>query len=212
VIKLTCDNCEKPFEVDDDLAGGKTPCPFCDDVNRVPGGGAATPAGSSPGGAVSGGEGEREICIVRPAMFRARPWRYLFIVLLIAGGFVLAAMARWGERVPGWLMWPGLVIGVLALGWFGIWWLSTHFWIRLVVTNMRSVRHEGIVKRHTTEVLHDHIRSVDIRQTLLNRVLNVGDVDIDSAGQAGDRDIEISMRSIPRPYVVKKIIDQYRRM
>jgi len=212
VIKLTCDNCEKDFEVDDELAGGKAPCPFCDDVNRVPGGRSATAPGQDPRPAGPGDEREREICIVRPAMFRARPWRYLFIVLVMVGGGVLAVTARFREWEHQWLMWPALIVAFAALAWFGIWWLSTHFWIRLVVTSKRSIRHEGIVKRHTTEVLHDHIRSVDIRQTLLNRILNVGDVDIDSAGQAGDRDIEISMKCIPRPYDVKKIIDQYRRM
>ena len=43
-------------------------------------------------------------------------------------------------------------------------------------------------------------------------MLRIGDLDIDSAGQGGDSDIEIQMKDIPRPYEVKKIIDQYRQM
>lgn len=207
MIKIECDNCEKTFEVEDEKAGGKAPCPFCDDVNRVPEvkavAGGPLPESDAP---------EETICVVRPAMFRARPFLYSFLVLLVAGGIVLAGGARLSEAIRPWLMWPGLVLAAFALGWFGSWWIATHFWVKLTVTNKRSIRQEGIIKRHTTEVLHDHIRSVDIRQTLLHRVLRVGDLDIDSAGQAGDRDIEIEMNRIPRPYEVKKIIDQYRKM
>lgn len=38
MITFPCDQCEKPLEVDDDLAGRKVQCPFCRDVNIVPGG------------------------------------------------------------------------------------------------------------------------------------------------------------------------------
>ncbi len=209
MIKIECDNCERTFEVDDELAGGKTPCPHCDDVNRVP---ARTSRSRVDDEVDTDSDDEREICVVRPGMFRARPFLYLFILLLIAGGVVLAIWAKTSERNVDWLVWPGAIITAFSLGWFCMWWLTTHFWVKLIVTNKRSIRQEGIIKRHTTEVLHDHIRSVDIRQTLLQRMLAVGNLDIDSAGQAGDRDIEIQMNLIPRPYEVKKIIDQYRKM
>ena len=58
-------------------------------------------------------------------------------------------------------------------------------------------------------MLHDHVRSVDITQTFADRMLNVGYIGIDSAGQDG---IEIEINDIPRPYDVKAIIDRYRRM
>ncbi len=146
-------------------------------------------------------------------MFRARPFRYLFILILIFGGFTLAISSKVSEQVWPWTLWPALVISGMAILWFASWWLSTHFWVKLIVTNKRSIRQEGIIKRHTTEVLHDHIRSVDIRQTLLDRILKIGDLDIDSAGQGGESgDIEIQMTRIPRPYEVKKLIDQYRKM
>jgi hypothetical protein len=209
VIKIECDNCERTFEVDDEQAGGKAPCPHCDDVNRVPARASRSPVNDEVD---TDRDEEREICVVRPGMFRARPFRYLFILLLIGGGIALAIWSKMGERDQTWLAGTGLVLSAFSLGWFCMWWLTTHFWVKLVVTNKRSIRQEGIIKRHTTEVLHDHIRSVDIRQTLLQRMLAVGNLDIDSAGQAGDRDIEIEMNLIPRPYEVKKIIDQYRKM
>ena len=102
-----------------------------------------------------------------------------------------------------------LLIGIVGLIWWIGWWLATHWWIKLTVSNKRTIRQEGIIQRHTTEVLHDHVRSVDIQQTLLQRILNVGTVGIDSAGQD---DVEIIIGDIPDPYEVKKIIDTYRKM
>ena len=210
MIKLECDNCEKTFEVEDEHAGGKVPCPFCDDVNRVP---APPVQPAQPGSSQTPLQrDEQQVCIVRPGMFRARPFRYLLILILIFGGLALAISSKVSDRVWPWTLWPSLVISGFSVLWFASWWLSTHFWVKLIVTDKRSIRQEGIIKRHTTEVLHDHIRSVDIRQTLLDRILKIGDLDIDSAGQGGDSDIEIQMEKIPRPYEVKKLIDQYRKM
>lgn len=36
MIHITCDNCDKPLQVPDELAGTKYPCPDCGDINRVP--------------------------------------------------------------------------------------------------------------------------------------------------------------------------------
>ncbi|MHC4991244.1 MAG: PH domain-containing protein [Planctomycetota bacterium] len=206
MIEIICDACEQAFSVDDDQAGGKVPCPSCGDINRVPEGGPA--AAAAPKGATAG-EAEREIAIVRPAMFRAHPLRYALIVLLFAGGLVLCIGPFVTETMPPWLSWPGLALIVASLGWFCLWWVSTHWWVKLVISNKRTVRHEGIVRRHTTEVLHDHVRSVDIRQTFLQRIFSVGAIGIDSAGQ---EDIEIEIADIPKPYDVKRMIDQYRKM
>jgi membrane protein YdbS with pleckstrin-like domain len=204
VVQIVCDACEKTFEVDDAEAGGKMPCPHCGDINRIPERGRADAAELPTGDGT-----EQEVCVVRPGMFRAHPFRYLLIVLLIVGGLTLAILAKMEKGVWPWTMWPALVLAAAALVWFAGWWLSTHYWVKLVVSNKRTVRHEGIVRRHTTEVLHNHVRSVDIRQNFLQRILGVGALGIDSAGQDG---IEIEVRDIPRPYEIKKVIDQYRRM
>jgi hypothetical protein len=58
-------------------------------------------------------------------------------------------------------------------------------------------------------VLHNHVRSVDIQQNFLQRILNVGSVGVDSAGQD---EIEIIVHDLPTPFKVKEIIDRYRKM
>lgn len=212
---IQCDNCERQFDVPDDTTAAKAPCPYCGDINRVPMT-AAAPAGArsaqaaAPAATVAtGSEPEKTICIVRPAMFRAHPWKYSGLVLLILGGIALLVMSLMTVVALPWLIWPGLLMTIVGLIWFGSWWLSVHLWTKLIVSNKRTTRHEGIVKRHTTEVLHDHVRSVDIQQSLMERIFGVGTVGIDSAGQD---DVEIIMKDIPKPYEVKKVIDTYRKM
>lgn len=219
---IQCDKCEREFDVPKNFAETKIPCPFCGDINRVPERtGHSTAAAKSPtqasGGAVRSApvkskpkdDAERTICTVRPAMFRAHPWKYTALVLLILGGITLVVLSLASVVAWPWLIWPGLLIGVVGLVWFGAWWMVVHYWTKLIVSNKRTTRHEGIIKRHTTEVLHDHVRSVDIQQTLMERILGVGTVGIDSAGQDS---VEIVMKDIPKPYEIKKVIDTYRKM
>lgn len=142
-------------------------------------------------------------------MFRAHPFRYALVVLLFIAGVAGVVAPLVSENVWSWLLWPSLALLLGTAIWFTWWWITTHFWVRLVVTDKRTIRHIGIIKRHTTEVLHDHVRSVDIRQTFFERMLDVGTIGIDSAGQDG---IEIEVSDIPHPYEIKKIIDTYRRM
>ena len=209
MIEIICDNCEKPFRVEESNAGGKVPCPLCGDVNRVPA--AATPreaAVHAPDEPLPPEAGpETEICTVRPAMFRAHPFRGVVVFVLIAGGIAGAIMA--GRAETTWLVWAALAPVVFGLLWLLKWWVAAHMWVKMTISNKRTVRHEGIVTRRTSEVLHDHVRNVEIRQTFLQRVMGVGYIGISSAGQD---EIEIQVSDIPRPYKVKEIIDRYRDM
>jgi len=220
MITIECDNCDRSFDAPQDQAGGKMPCPYCGDMNRVPGQPPAKPTAKKSGApqqhssrsadvGQTTAPGEKELCVVRPAMFRAHPFRYSFIVLMFVGSLVGIMAALTTEQVGAWAIWPCLAL-ILGMGaWFTWWWLTTNFWARLVVSNKRTIKHIGVIKRHTTEVLHDHVRSVDIRQTFLERIFNVGSIGIDSAGQDG---IEIEIDDIPKPYEIKKLIDQFRKM
>ncbi len=156
---------------------------------------------------------ERDICVIRPAMFRAHPFKYLLILLILLGGLAMVVLsfiksAEDKTINPMW-MYPGLLVVLIALAWWIQWWVATTLWIKVAISNKRTVRHEGIIRRHSTEVLHDHVRSVDINQTFVQRIFDVGYIGIDSAGQDG---IEIEVRDIPSPYKVKEIIDRYRDM
>ncbi len=227
MITIQCDNCDKMFEVADSEAGGKAACPACGDVNRVPVPTATAPiaigtpvtvpttaAVTAPGPAAPraahGVSGEQEIAVIRPAMFRAHPFKYLLLLLVFGGG---VALAIWSFNIdPAWKWWALVGGGVLILVagvWWLKWWVAASRWIKLTITNKRTIRQEGIIRRHTTEVMHDHVRSVDIEQNFLQRIMNVGTVGIDSAGQD---EIEIRVDDLHTPFRVKEIIDRYRKM
>jgi hypothetical protein len=227
VIVLECDNCEQTFEVDPAEAGGKVPCPHCGDVNRVP---AQEPAASEPAPAkeparaAPAGEGpgtwegrplppdegpETEICMVHPAMVRAHPFRLALIVALLVGGGVLAIWAGGREDGWSWLKWPGFIAVIAGALWWIAWYLGAHLWVKLEISNKRTVRKEGIIRRHSSEVLHDHVRNVEIKQSFIQRMTNVGYLGISSSGQEG---IEIEVRDLPRPYELKSLIDAYRNL
>ena len=63
------------------------------------------------------------------------------------------------------------------------------------------------MSKFTNEILHSHVRNIQINQSIFQRLMHVGSIGISSSGQAG---IEIFIRGIPHPYDVKRIIDQYR--
>jgi len=155
---------------------------------------------------------EQRICIVRPAMFRAHPFKYLLIAVLFLGGLA-GVVASFITGEPGAtrqiIRWGGAVLAAVGAIWWLSWWISTTVSIRLEITNKRTIRHEGIIRRSSTEVLHDHVRSVDIRQSVVQRMLNTGYLGIDSAGQD---DVEITIEDVPTPYRIKSIIDRYRTM
>ena len=203
--KIECDKCEKKFDVDPaKVEGGRVSCPFCGDVNRVSTSTAAAspdlPPGSGP---------EQEILMIHPAMFRAHPFRGLALTGIGAGGLVMAILPATSETVWQWIVWPGILMMVAAAVWWVVWYLSACLWVKLRITNKRTIRREGIVRRHTSEVLHDHVRNVEIKQNVVQRVLNVGYLGISSSGQDG---IEIEIRDIPKPYELKALVDKYRNL
>ncbi|MHC4591005.1 MAG: hypothetical protein ACYTAQ_17220 [Planctomycetota bacterium] len=133
---------------------------------------------------------EQDICMVHPAMARAHPFRFLIIGILLIGG---AGVAIWGATTDnswGWLKWPALVsLAAGAIWWIG-WYVGAHLWVKLEISNKRTIRKEGIIRRHTS-------------------IMKVGYLGISSSGQDG---IEIEVRDLPRPYELKSLIDNYRDM
>ncbi len=203
MIRITCDDCERSFDVDPAAAGGKVKCPHCGDVNRVPD--QATPQSQR----LPPDDGpEQEIRVVHPAMFRAHPFRFTLLMVLFVGGLVMA-IASASEKYGPWLGWLGLMLIVIAAAWWLAWFIRAHLWVKLTISNKRTVRSEGIIRRHTSEVLHDHVRNIEIRQSVVQRLLNAGHIGISSAGQD---DIEIEVHDIPKPYELKALIDEYRDM
>ncbi len=111
-----------------------------------------------------------------PAMFRARPFLFVFFVLLIA---------LFG-------------VGLLLLLY---WYIQTRA-TRLTVTDHDITYERGILSKDRTSVALRQVRSVRVAQGPVNRVLGVGKIEISSTG---DRP-EFTVTDMPDPHAIRDAI------
>ncbi len=206
-IEIICDACDRSFPADPGLE--KAHCPYCSDVNRIRRASTIDPdpraSGSPP--TASAPPGEKFLRTVRPALVRGHPIASLASFLLVIGGLAAIILALTGG-LPEWSRWIGASAGLAGFSW-AIWiFVLGHRWDRLKITDRRTIDERGIVMRSTSEVLHTHVRNLRIRQTVWQRIMRIGDVEIDSA--AGDGVADIRIVNIPDPDGVKRLIDHHR--
>ena len=149
---------------------------------------------------------EQKVLAVRPALFRAKPFSTAGLLLLPLA--VLAGMYFGGVNLSQTWAWATLV-GLLAASILiiGVWYVSHSVAKSLLITNKRTVERRGLLSRSSDEVLHDHVRNINVKQSFIERVFNVGAIGIASAGQSGT---EIEMNDLPNPDYIKEVIDAYR--
>ncbi|MFN0010852.1 MAG: PH domain-containing protein [Phycisphaerales bacterium] len=227
MIDVVCDACERPFQVPDEQAGAKAPCPRCGDIKRIPGqggpGAAAASATTGAGGAVGAAVGgtdralamglpardgpEATVLEVRGSVFRSRPVAYALNLLVLLGalaGSVVLALT------PATLPFAiGTLLLALVCGFIWARWAVLAHAERLTVTNKRVIFARGLLSKSTIEMLHRTVQDIEIDQTFTDRLLGIGRVSISNAGQEDD---EIIIRAVPDPYRIRQVIDAYRVM
>lgn len=226
--RFVCDACDRQFDAPDARPGDKVACPHCGDIHRVHAVGVPVGDGSGPGGAERGQAGrtgpgdavdraaamglppdsgpEQNVLFIRPAMARARPLLFLGLMVAMLGGLGGAAAAAAGAMLPL----AGGLAAVAVAGAVGLAvWKVACLGESLRVTNKRVIWTRGLLSRSTSEVAHDRIQNIQIRQSFWNRLWGVGEVGISSAGQS---DMEILVANVPGPYRLQQIIDAYRPM
>ena len=202
-IHITCDRCERVLDADRTQA--RMECPHCGDMNVIP---SAPPRNDA--------SNEHLLLITRPALIRGHPCVAFLGTLGCLGGLLTALLSRilsaWNDIHPewyDWVMWPGLVLGLVSGIWLAWIFIFGHRWDRLRVTSHRTIDERGIVMKSTSEVLHSHIRNIRIRQTIWQRLVRIGDIEIDGAASTkGTADIRID--NIPNPEGLKRILDANR--
>lgn len=123
----------------------------------------------------------------------------LSLALLIILG--LAAIVIW-NRTGNILTW--IIAGALSLPLF---FTMINTWIGIatnqyVLTSRRVLKQTGIVSKHSGSSYLDKINNVEHRQTMLGRMLNYGDVEIDTASETGTT----SFRGIESPVSFQRAI------
>ena len=126
---------------------------------------------------------DRDVVLYRenPSMFRNHPIYFVVCLLLV----------------------PVFGLGLILLL---FWWLEA-LGTTLTVTNEQTTLRKGIFSKHTNDVFHENVRNIQVKQSFLQRIFNVGWIGISSAGQSG---LEIEVSGIVAPHQIKELIDQYR--
>lgn len=201
LLTFRCPHCRTPVEVDTDVGDELLVCPSprCGKPFRAeipvaePVIGAA-PQGAMPAPTVSTlADQEKELQRIPLATFRRFPFRWLAYSLLAVVGAAamtvgLAADARF------WAALGGLCLA-FALVRLGAWWLRASK-TYLTLTNKRWLVTTGALSEQVSEVLLDHVRDVEVRQSWISRILNVGDLVLFS--ENGDR-TQVIVMGVPNP-------------
>jgi uncharacterized membrane protein YdbT with pleckstrin-like domain len=143
--------------------------------------------------------GEKVILDLRPHWWFFAQQVFALVVVILIGVIALAFDAP--EAV-------NLVIGALILGclvWFGIryaMWTTTNF----VVTTDRLISRTGVLTRSGIEIPLERVNTVFFRQSVWERLIRSGDLEIESAGEQGSS----KFSDIQRPLNVQNEI--YRQM
>jgi uncharacterized membrane protein YdbT with pleckstrin-like domain len=140
-------------------------------------------------------------------------WSLLPVAVLAGLALALAAVAWFGFQQPHHAIVALALLAVAVI--FGAVYAWRDFIRRandFVLTNHRIIQEIGVLSRRSIDSRLDKINNVEHRQTLLGRLLSYGDVEIDTASQAG-----VSVfRNVSHPLELRNGIlaaaEQYRSM
>jgi len=120
----------------------------------------------------------QELYKAHPAMFRAHPfWFILFVLLIAAFG-----------------------LGLLIL----LFWYIKSRATALTVTDHELLYERGILSKERLAVSLRHVRSVQVNQSFVNRILGVGEIEIKTAGD----EPEFTVADLPDPHEVRDAISR----
>lgn len=143
-----------------------------------------------------------------PSLVRMNPLGTLLAVVLmlagvvvaIAGGPVAAAIGLPPESKQ-WVGAAGILVLALAFLRLLIWWVATKI-DHLEIKADEIVWTHGLLNKQYTEIGMGSVRTVRVSQTLVQRMLNAGDVTIFTSGDLP----ELVVRGLPNPGVIREYI------
>jgi uncharacterized membrane protein YdbT with pleckstrin-like domain len=126
-------------------------------------------------------------------------WPAIIGWIVAVAFLVLAHRTTTEGLVPVWLS-LAAISAIAALYWSLTAWF--HRWTTETdVTNLRVVHKTGFIKRKTFEMSIDKVASVNVDQSILGRILNYGDVTIETMGEA-----EETIKTIASPLKFRNYI------
>ena len=114
-----------------------------------------------------------------------RPHWWYFSRHILSGIPLLALLLLLaGKHADAWLWYIWGALALVWAGWLGLQylnWTFTHF----VVTNSRVIFRTGVLAKHGVEIPMDRVANINFNQSMWERVIGAGDLEIESAGKDG---------------------------
>jgi len=138
---------------------------------------------------------------IRPPVFRndlKKLWITLIIIGLISSTFFVQI-----PQIEEYKIFINAGLGVVFLGLYSYWWIisSAH---KLIIDDEKATWEQGIFNKFYIDVQLDEITSIKIKQSIYQRLMNIGDMALTSSG---DND-EFVMMGMPYPHKIKKMLTQ----
>ena len=134
-----------------------------------------------------------------PKMARKRPiWFILYIILNVGGLVAAIRFDQQSYQIVGLIFWLGTIIMLL------VWYLRIKS-IKVTVTNYNILIEKGLLSKHRREIAIEKVRTVDVKQGFVDRILGVGHIEIYTAGDLP----EFEVKGLPNPNKIREIVKKY---
>lgn len=224
-LKFSCPHCKQPIETSEGMVGQAIECPFCNASIELPKPAPqpepeTPPAHTPPPEPAAAPQLETMDCPFcgEEILAKARKCKHCGEFLDGSSGTAPSALQKksaepekriWEGHPSGLYYLAHWVFGILLLPFYGIGLVLIIYAIldqrtRVFTHTTRKVMAEvGIISRTTNEVAIRDIRSINMNQSILERIFGLGSVQIGSAGTGG---IEIRFIGITNPAKVRDAI------
>lgn len=146
-----------------------------------------------------------------PSLIRMRPFATVLVLGLTVLGVLAAltgptlvpdALAAWVVSIdPRFIQAGGALLFVLGLLQLLVWWVSTRT-DRLKITDDEILWTHGLLSRNYTELSMGAVRSLQVSQSLFQRLVDAGDIRIFTTGDLP----ELVVRGLPAPNRIRELI------
>jgi uncharacterized membrane protein YdbT with pleckstrin-like domain len=126
-------------------------------------------------------------------VYQERPSWLNYYLLYGIGIILFIFLVNVGEIIGGFFV-LSIVLGLAAI---------LRYRYLFTVTKDRIISREGLIAKNTNEIQLKHIRALNVKQGIIERLLGIGTIEISSAAGGG---VEVMFKGIRDPHGVKERI------
>ena len=140
-----------------------------------------------------------------PSLLRTHPIAAVLLFVLLLAGIVLAIVSgavAASLGIPAQFVGViGMTIAAVAFVWLLFWYISTKM-DHLVIKDDEIVWSHGLISKQYTEISLSSVRTTRVNQSLMQRIMNAGDVMIFTSGDQP----ELYIRGLPEPGRIRDLV------